>query len=198
MSPQPGPKTSPAPSSTNRFPAAGRTSRASPPGPAALSRSSAPTPTCSTAAAWLHDIGYAPDLHDTGLHPPRRRPLPARRPARRPMLCRLVAHHSCAIIEAEERGLADVLTREFKPAPRSAGRRADLLRHDHQPRRPAHARRPAAGRYPRPLRPRSSCHPGHRPLGTAAHRRSPPGHPQATRHERRSLGRSEWPPAFAF
>jgi len=33
------------------------------------------------------------------------------------MLCRLVAHHSCAIIEAEERGLADVLTLEFKPAP---------------------------------------------------------------------------------
>jgi hypothetical protein len=33
------------------------------------------------------------------------------------MLCRLVAHHSCAIIEAEERGLADVLRREFEPAP---------------------------------------------------------------------------------
>jgi hypothetical protein len=33
------------------------------------------------------------------------------------MLCRLVAHHSCAIIEAEERGLADVLHREFEPAP---------------------------------------------------------------------------------
>jgi hypothetical protein len=27
------------------------------------------------------------------------------------------AHHSCAIIEAEERGLADVLAREFEPAP---------------------------------------------------------------------------------
>ena len=33
------------------------------------------------------------------------------------MLCRLVAHHSCAVIEAEERGLADVLTREFAPPP---------------------------------------------------------------------------------
>ncbi len=33
------------------------------------------------------------------------------------MLCRLVAHHSCAIIEAGERGLADVLSLEFKPAP---------------------------------------------------------------------------------
>ena len=33
------------------------------------------------------------------------------------MLCRLVAHHSCAVIEAEERGLAHVLTREFAPPP---------------------------------------------------------------------------------
>jgi hypothetical protein len=33
------------------------------------------------------------------------------------MLCRLVAHHSCAIIEAGERGLADVLSLEFEPAP---------------------------------------------------------------------------------
>ena len=33
------------------------------------------------------------------------------------MLCRLVAHHSCAIVEAEERGLADVLGLEFEPAP---------------------------------------------------------------------------------
>ena len=33
------------------------------------------------------------------------------------MLCRLVAHHSCAAIEAGERGLADVLALEFEPAP---------------------------------------------------------------------------------
>ena len=33
------------------------------------------------------------------------------------MLCQLVAHHSCAIVEAEERGLADVLSVEFEPAP---------------------------------------------------------------------------------
>ena len=33
------------------------------------------------------------------------------------MLCRLVAHHPYAVIEAEERGLADVLGREFEPAP---------------------------------------------------------------------------------
>ena len=34
------------------------------------------------------------------------------------MLCRLVAHHSCAIIEAEERSIADQLSREFQPARR--------------------------------------------------------------------------------
>ena len=35
-----------------------------------------------------------------------------------PLLCQLVAHHSCAHIEAAERGLADDLFREFKLAPR--------------------------------------------------------------------------------
>ncbi len=69
------------------------------------------------AAAWLHDIGYARGLAVTGLHP-----LDGARYLRDTeqadaMLCRLVAHHSCAIIEAEERGLADVLSREFEPAP---------------------------------------------------------------------------------
>ena len=69
------------------------------------------------AAAWLHDIGYAPDLATTGFHP-----LDGARYLRDTqhagiMLCRLVAHHSCAIIEAGERGLADVLTLEFEPAP---------------------------------------------------------------------------------
>jgi HD domain-containing protein len=70
------------------------------------------------AAAWLHDIGYLPELAQTGLHG-----LDGARYLRdvqhaEPLLCRLVAHHSCAVIEAEERGLAHVLTREFAPAPR--------------------------------------------------------------------------------
>ena len=70
------------------------------------------------AAAWLHDIGYAPDLHDTGFHP-----LDGARYLRdiegaEPLLCRMVAHHSCALIEAEERGLAADLVREFRPPPR--------------------------------------------------------------------------------
>ena len=70
------------------------------------------------AAAWLHDIGYLPELAATGLHG-----LDGARYLRdvqhaEPVLCRLVAHHSCAVIEAEERGLAHVLTREFAPPPR--------------------------------------------------------------------------------
>jgi len=69
------------------------------------------------AAAWLHDIGYAPGLATTGLHQ-----LDGARYLRDAqhadaLLCRLVAHHSCAIIEAGERGLAKVLSCEFDPAP---------------------------------------------------------------------------------
>ena len=69
------------------------------------------------ASAWLHDIGYAPGLATTGLHQ-----LDGARYLRDAqhadaMLCRLVAHHSCAIVEAGERGLAEVLGLEFKPAP---------------------------------------------------------------------------------
>jgi HD superfamily phosphodiesterase len=65
------------------------------------------------AAAWLHDIGYAPKLAKTGFHP-----LDGARYLRDiehadPRLCRLVGQHSCAGIEAEERGLADELLREF-------------------------------------------------------------------------------------
>ena len=69
------------------------------------------------AAAWVHDVGYAPDLAVTGLHQ-----LDGARYLRDAqhadaLLCRLVAHHSCAIIEAGERGLAAVLDSEFDPAP---------------------------------------------------------------------------------
>jgi len=70
------------------------------------------------AAAWLHDIGYLPELAATGLHG-----LDGARYLRdvqhaEPLLCRLVAHHSCAVIEAEERGLADTLNSEFAPPSR--------------------------------------------------------------------------------
>lgn len=69
------------------------------------------------AAAWLHDIGYAPDLVDTGFHP-----LDGARHLRdthhaADHLCRLVAHHSCAVVEARERNLAKELVTEFGSSP---------------------------------------------------------------------------------
>jgi hypothetical protein len=71
-----------------------------------------------TAAAWLHDIGYAPTIVATGFHP-----LDGARHLRdnegaSAVLCRLVAHHSCALNEAIERGLARDLAVEFCPARR--------------------------------------------------------------------------------
>jgi len=75
-------------------------------------------------AAWLHDIGYAPDLAKTGFHP-----LDGARYLRDVeqaggRLCRLVAHHSCAVIEAGNRGLAGELVDEF---PAVEGLVADAL-----------------------------------------------------------------------
>jgi HD domain len=67
------------------------------------------------AAAWLHDIGYAPDLVQTGFHP-----LDGARYLRRAgidgQVVSLVAYHSCAQIEADVRGLGDELAAEFSPA----------------------------------------------------------------------------------
>jgi len=58
------------------------------------------------AAAWLHDIGYAAALCDTGFHPidGARHLQAAGWPAR---IAGLVAHHSAAWCVAEVRGLAD-------------------------------------------------------------------------------------------
>jgi hypothetical protein len=57
------------------------------------------------SAGFVHDIGYAPDLVQTGFHA-----IDGARYLRDVVgaderLVRLVAHHSCAAIEAEERGL---------------------------------------------------------------------------------------------
>lgn len=60
-------------------------------------------------AAWWHDLGYSPELHRTGAHQIdgawylREQGYPDR-------LCTLVAHHSAATCEAEERGLAGDLS----------------------------------------------------------------------------------------
>jgi HD domain len=66
------------------------------------------------AAAWLHDIGYAPELVETGFHP-----LDGARYLRRiglgGQVVSLVAHHSCAQIEATVRSLGPQLA-EFSPA----------------------------------------------------------------------------------
>jgi putative nucleotidyltransferase with HDIG domain len=67
------------------------------------------------AAAWLHDIGYAPALKDTGFHPlDGARYLRCR--AVDEQVVRLVAHHSYAPLEAAERGLVDPLVTEFPAA----------------------------------------------------------------------------------
>jgi predicted hydrolase (HD superfamily) len=76
------------------------------------------------AAAWLHDIGYCPDLAVVGFHP-----LDGARYLRDvhkadPRLCSLVAYHSCSEIEARHRGMADTLAAEFEP---SSGVLADAL-----------------------------------------------------------------------
>lgn len=65
------------------------------------------------AAAVLHDIGYAPDLAKTGFHP-----LDGARYLRDvaradDRVVNLVAHHSCAWMEAEARGLREELEGEF-------------------------------------------------------------------------------------
>lgn len=76
------------------------------------------------AAAVLHDIGYAPDLAKTGFHP-----LDGARYLRDiaradERVVNLVAHHSCAWMEAEARGLREELEGEF---PREAAGLNDAL-----------------------------------------------------------------------
>lgn len=75
-------------------------------------------------AAWLHDIGYAPDLAVTGFHP-----LDGARYLRDVAgvggrLCALVANHTCASVEARHRGLSGELAAEF---PEPAGLLLDVL-----------------------------------------------------------------------
>jgi hypothetical protein len=73
-------------------------------------------------AAWWHDLGYAPELVQTGFHPiDGARYLAAK--GHSPRLCALVAHHSAATFEAEERGL----TAELADWPREEGPVPDAL-----------------------------------------------------------------------
>src|SRR3954468_23931874 len=73
------------------------------------------------AAAYVHDIGYAPELEETGFHP-----LDGARWLRsqgQERLACVVAHHSGARFEADARGLLDELD-EF---PEETSVVADLL-----------------------------------------------------------------------
>jgi len=64
------------------------------------------------SAAYLHDIGYAPSVQASGFHA-----LDGARYVRiqgfDPRVASLVAHHTCAAVEAELRGLLEELTAEF-------------------------------------------------------------------------------------
>src|SRR5690606_15185200 len=64
------------------------------------------------ASAWLHDTGYASPLVDTGFHP-----IDGARHLRRlggdGRLVNLVAHHSCARVEAGFRDLGQIRVEEF-------------------------------------------------------------------------------------
>ncbi|MGK5497639.1 HD domain-containing protein [Streptomyces sp. URMC 125] len=76
------------------------------------------------AAAWLHDIGYAPELRETGFHPlDGARHLESLGAPRR-LVC-LVAHHSGAVYEAEQRGLVA----ELEPYEREDSPLLDALIH---------------------------------------------------------------------
>jgi len=74
-------------------------------------------------AAWLHDVGYSPQVRSTGFHPlDGARYLAAREVD--DSVIELVAHHSFARVEAQLRGLEGELLRDF-PVPDSD--LADLL-----------------------------------------------------------------------
>ncbi|WP_330179000.1 HD domain-containing protein [Nocardia sp. NBC_01503] len=61
-------------------------------------------PDLLVAAAWLHDVGYAPHLARTGFHPVDGAEFLAEQGAPERLIA-LVAHHSCACVEARHRGL---------------------------------------------------------------------------------------------
>ncbi|WP_315975501.1 HD domain-containing protein [Streptomyces nigrescens] len=65
------------------------------------------------AAATLHDVGYAPRLVVTGFHPLDGARFLRDEHGADEQLVRLVANHSFALLEAEERGLREELEAEF-------------------------------------------------------------------------------------
>lgn len=65
-------------------------------------------------AAWLHDVGYAPTVVSTGFHPLDGARFLAERSAPAAVVS-LVAHHTGAVFEAEERGLTAELVEFEQP-----------------------------------------------------------------------------------
>ncbi|MBV9312939.1 MAG: HDIG domain-containing protein [Pseudonocardia sp.] len=78
--------------------------------------------TLLVVAAWWHDLGYAPEIRVTGMHQidGAQYLTSMGYPSR---LCALVAHHSAATFEAEERGLSE----ELAAWPHEEGAVADAL-----------------------------------------------------------------------
>ncbi|MFE0577959.1 HD domain-containing protein [Streptomyces sp. NPDC058874] len=66
------------------------------------------------AAAVLHDVGYSPSIAATGFHPLDGARFLRDQEGADERVVRLVAHHSCALLEAEERGLRRDLETEFE------------------------------------------------------------------------------------
>ncbi len=66
------------------------------------------------AAAVLHDIGYSPSIAVTGFHPLDGARFLRNQEGADERVVRLVAHHTCALLEAEERGLREELAAEFE------------------------------------------------------------------------------------
>ncbi len=131
------------------------------------------------AAAWLHDIGYLPELARTGLHG-----LDGARYLRdtsTPTRCCAAWSPTTPAPSSRPKNAAwPTSCAASSPRPAAAGRRADLLRHDHQPRRPAGPRAPPPGRDPRPLRLR----PPGQPVDPPRHPADPPGRRPRPRPER--------------
>ncbi|MEU3428972.1 HD domain-containing protein [Streptomyces gardneri] len=66
------------------------------------------------AAAVLHDVGYSSAIATTGFHPLDGARFLRDQEGADERVVRLVAHHSCALLEAEERGLRHELETEFE------------------------------------------------------------------------------------
>ncbi|MEU7067746.1 HD domain-containing protein [Streptomyces sp. NPDC046161] len=66
------------------------------------------------AAAVLHDVGYSPRIASTGFHPLDGARFLRDQEGLDDRIVRLVAHHSYALLEAEERGLREELEGEFE------------------------------------------------------------------------------------